>query len=73
MGYEFDIFVLRDCTVPFIQNKDIQGAVDLLKKKRVGLVLGVYEQHLNPYYNILELNSKGFLKIVKPVFPKLHE
>ena len=67
MGYEFDIFVLRDCTVPFIQNKDIQGAVDLLKKKRAGLVLGVYEQHLNPYYNILELNSKGFLKIVKPL------
>ena len=36
MGYEFDIFVLRDCTVPFIQNKDIQGAVDLLKKKSFG-------------------------------------
>ena len=67
MGYEFDIFVLRDCTVPFIRNRDVQGAVDLLKKKQAGLVLGVYEQHLNPYYNILELNSKGFLKIVKPL------
>ena len=66
-GYEFNIFVLRDCTVPFIQNKDVKGSIDLLKKKRCGLVLGVYEQHLNPYYNILELNSKGFLKIVKPL------
>jgi CMP-N-acetylneuraminic acid synthetase len=28
-------------------------------------VFGVYRQHLNPYFNIMELGSNGFLKIVK--------
>ena len=27
--------------------------------------MGVYNQHLNPYYNILEKDSKGFLKVCK--------
>ena len=37
----------------------------ILKKKKAGVVAGVYKQHLNPYYNVVELDSKGFLKIVK--------
>jgi len=65
LGYEFDKCVLLDVTVPFIRIKDIQGSLDLLQKSKFGLVCGVYRQHLNPYYNIVELNTKGFLKLVK--------
>ena len=67
LGYNFETVVNLDCTVPFLRIKDIKGAVKLLKKKKCHFVVGVYRQHLNPYYNIVELNSKGFVKLVKPV------
>ena len=33
MRYDFDIFVSRDCTVPFIRSKDVTGSIRLLKQK----------------------------------------
>ena len=63
--YKFDIIINLDVTVPFLRIIDIKGALSLLKKKKCDGVFGVYKQHLNPYYNIVELNSRGFLKIVK--------
>ena len=66
LGYNFETVVNLDCTVPFLRIKDIKGTVKLLKKKKCDFVVGVYRQHLNPYYNIVELNSKGFVKLVKP-------
>tara|TARA_B100001146_G_C16126525_1_gene410427 strand:+ start:474 stop:1154 length:681 start_codon:yes stop_codon:yes gene_type:complete len=65
LGYQFDIFVNLDCTVPFIDKKDILGSVSLLKKKKCDAVYGVYKQHLNPYFNMMELNAKGFLSLSK--------
>ena len=65
LGYEFDVFVNLDCTVPFIDKKDILGSINLLKKKKCDAVYGVYRQHLNPYFNMMELNSKGFLSMIK--------
>ena len=65
LGYEFDIFVLRDATTPFISSTDIKKSIQLLKKRKVPIVCAVYEQHLNPYFNIVEKDSKGFLKLSK--------
>jgi len=65
LGYEFDIFVNRDCTVPFIRNYDIKKAINLLKQKKCDAVIGVYKQHLNPYFNMMELSAKGFLQMSK--------
>jgi CMP-N-acetylneuraminic acid synthetase len=65
LGYEFDIIINRDCTVPFIRNKDIANSVKLLKRRKCDAVFCVYKQHLNPYFNMMELNSKGFLRFVK--------
>ena len=67
LGYQFDILVNRDCTVPFIRNEDIKGAIDLLKSSKCDAVYGVYRQHHNPYFNMMESNSKGFLKMSKSV------
>ncbi len=67
LGYDFDTFVCRDCTVPFIRNQDIVGSINLLKKKKANLVIGVYEQHLNPYYNVVEKTSTNHLKLVKKI------
>ena len=63
LGYNFDVFVYRDCTAPFIRNTDIRKAINLLKKQKCDMVIGVYKQHHNPYANMLELDSKGFVKI----------
>ena len=60
-----EILVWRDCTVPFIRNIDIKNSIKLLQTKKAELVIGVYEQHLNPYYNIVEINNTGHLKLVK--------
>ena len=65
MEYDFDVIVNRDCTVPFIRNDDIKGAIKLLQKTKCDEVVGVYEQHLNPYFNMMETNSKGFLEMSK--------
>lgn len=65
LGYNFEILVLRDCTVPFIKNSDIQKSINLLKRKNCDVVCGVYRQHHNPYYNLMEINSRGFLELSK--------
>ena len=65
LDYQFDVFVNLDCTVPFIKKSDIIGTINLLKKKKCDAVYGVYKQHLNPYFNMMELDSKGFLKLTK--------
>ncbi len=65
LGYKFDIFVNRDCTVPFIRNIDVKRAIMLLKKKKCDAVYGVYKQHFNPYFNMLEIGSNGFLTFCK--------
>ena len=65
LGYDFDIFVNRDCTVPFIRSKDIKGAINLLNKTKCDEVVTVYRQHLNPYFNMMEIGPKGFLELSK--------
>ena len=67
LNYKFDVFVWRDATTPFIRTSDIKKSIRLLKRKKVAIVCGVYKQHLNPYYNIVETNHKGFLKLIKPL------
>jgi len=64
-GYNFDILVNRDCTVPFMRNIDVKGAITLLNRKKCDAVYGVYKQHFNPYFNMMEMDSSGFLKLSK--------
>ena len=65
LGYKFNEFVSRDCTAPFIRHKDILGSLRLLRKKQCNAVFGVYKQHYNPYFNMMEIEKKGFLKMSK--------
>ena len=58
LNYNFDTIVNRDCTVPFIDKKDIQGAIRKYYSKSCNLVCGVYKQHHNPYFNMMEI-TKG--------------
>lgn len=65
IGYQFDMIVLLDCTVPFLQIVDIKNAIICLKKKKSNVVCGVYKQHLNPYFNIVEITKQGHLELCK--------
>ena len=67
LDYDFDIFVWRDATTPFIRSVDIKKSIKMLKKNNASIVTGVYRQHLNPYFNIVEKDSNGFLKLCKPL------
>jgi CMP-N-acetylneuraminic acid synthetase len=67
LGYNFNTFVLLDCTAPFIRKKDIKGAIKLLHTEKCDAVIGAYKQHMNPYFNMLEKKSDGFLKLVKTI------
>jgi len=71
LGYEFDILVNRDCTVPFIRNVDIAGSIKLLKITKCDGVFGVYKQHHNPYFNMMEVDSHGFLRFSKSLGKKI--
>jgi len=64
-GLEFEYLVNRDCTVPFISISDMIGSIKLIKTKNCDMVCGVYKQHHNPYFNMMEINSRGYLEFSK--------
>ena len=66
-----EIIVIRDCTVPFITNKIIKKSIELFKKEKCDLVCSVYEQHHNPYFNMMEKDKNGFLKFSKTISHKI--
>ena len=67
LGYNFNIFVNRDCTVPFLRNSDIASSIKLLKKNKCNAVYGVYLQHFNPYFNMIEIDSNDYVKFSKKI------
>jgi CMP-N,N'-diacetyllegionaminic acid synthase len=61
LKYEFEIVVTRDCTAPFIDKKDMRGALNLFKKSKCDAVFTVNKCHPNPYFGMFEQNSKKYL------------
>ena len=47
------------------RKKNTEQKITLMKKNHSSVVCSVYEQHLNPYFNIAEINSKGYLELVR--------
>ena len=71
LGYSFDALINRDCTVPFIDIKDLRGAVNLFKKNNCNGVYSVYRQHQNPYFNMMETDSNGYIQLSKKLKHKI--
>ena len=67
MKLSFDTIAIRDCTVPFIDEKDLRGAMKLFKKSNCNGVFAAIRAHPNPYFGMMEINSKGYLQISKPL------
>ena len=64
-GEKFDIILNRDCTAPFIRISDMKKSIKLLKKRKADVVVAVYKTHLNPYFNMMEVGSNGYLDFSK--------
>ena len=71
-----DIFVDLDCTCPVRSSKDFLKMINLYKsliKKRIIFdgIFTITEAKKNPYFNLVEKNKLGFLKISKKTKKKI--
>jgi CMP-N-acetylneuraminic acid synthetase/NAD(P)-dependent dehydrogenase (short-subunit alcohol dehydrogenase family) len=65
---EYDFFIDLDCTNPLRDIEDISAAIKQFKDaqtRNVDAVFSVCEARKNPYFNVLEKNGDGSLKICK--------
>ena len=63
-GYLFEKVVLLQPTSPFRTGKQIEEAFNLLSAD-IDMIISVGESESNPYYDIVEEDSEGFLKLSK--------
>ena len=61
LGSEYDVVVLRDCTVPFIDINDMKNMLDLFRESDCNAVFGAIRAHPNPYFGMMECGDDGFL------------
>ena len=64
---DIDIFLDLDCTAPLRTQLDINNGIKIFNEKRPDLVMSCCEAKKNPYFNMLELNKDGYLRISKPL------
>jgi len=64
-NFNFDIVVLLLVTSPLRSVKDIDKSIELLFKKKAVNVFSVTESHRNPYFNMVEIDNLGAVKLVK--------
>lgn len=65
---DFEFFLDLDCTNPLRNTADISAAIDQFKKSKSNGVDGIFsicKARKNPYFNLVEPDKKGALKISK--------
>lgn len=60
-------FVDLDCTCPLRLPSDIDAALDLFEGDHPDMVMSVCEARKNPYFNLVELDETGALRVSKPL------
>ena len=66
LGQEFDVLVDLDATSPLRSVDDIAGAVRLLEESKVSNVITGAPARRSPYFNLVELNTSGYVELSKP-------
>ncbi len=66
LGVKFETIVDLDVTAPLRMVQDIRNAVRLLEKKGVSNVITGSRARHSPYFNLVELNAGGFVRLSKP-------
>ena len=64
---ECDIFLDLDATSPLRLLSDIAGAIELFKLEKPDMVMSCCEARKNPYFNLVEPDDLGRLRVSKPL------
>ena len=64
-GKHYDIVLLLQTTSPFRTAEQVKEALALYDRAQADMVVSVKECPANPYYNVFEENSDGFLHVCK--------
>ena len=64
-GQKVTAFLDLDCTSPLRLPEDIDAALDLFEAERPDMVMSVCEARKNPYFNLVELDASGSLRVSK--------
>jgi CMP-N-acetylneuraminic acid synthetase len=67
-GEQYEFYLDLDCTSPLRDVSDISGCIRQFRESRqrgVGGVFSICEARKNPYFNMLETDATGALKICK--------
>ncbi len=62
---KYDIIVDLDITNPLKNTRDLNNCLKIYKEKNPEILFSVTESKRNPYFNMVELNRKGFAEISK--------
>lgn len=68
----FDILVDLDATSPLRLSEDIIGAVRLLEERNVSNVITAAPARRSPYFNLVEVDSDGVVRLSKPLPDQVH-
>lgn len=60
-------FVDLDCTFPLRLAEDLDAALDRFQDARPDMLMTVCEAETNPYFNLLETDDSGALRVCKPL------
>lgn len=66
-GHRFEIVVDLDPTSPLRLLEDIEGALRLLEEKQVSNVITAAPARRSPYFNLVELDKRGVVRLSKPM------
>ena len=64
-GKRFDVIVDLDATAPIRKVDDIERAYQLFEKNRPNCLFSVVPARKNPYFNMVEVNKKGYASLCK--------
>ncbi len=68
---KYEIIVDLDVTSPIRKISDIDSALSLFLKKDLKSIFSVTSARRNPYFNIVEINKKGYASLVKSLSNKV--
>jgi len=69
-GEDYEAFVDLDCTSPLRDSSDISGAIAQFRQSRaraVDAVFSICNARKNPYFNLVEPDVHGAMKVSKPL------
>ena len=64
-GEKYPIIIDLDATSPIRKVADLEGALNLFIEKRPKTLFSVVVARKNPYFNMVEMNDRGYYELVK--------